>query len=241
MHRLHEMLIDGYAGHYAQVNATVNPRAAGSHYGRALDRMCGDLIARCPAGSEILDLGCGTGMLLYWLARQPGITAVGVDASVGQVQMARRFLPDLEIHLSDGLAFLRGQQRRFAGIFCTDVLEHLGSNDARIEWLEAAQAALQPGGFFFCRVPNAAHLLAAYGRYIDLTHDTIFTASSLFQLLEAAGLKRCRIVPIRAAHMTGRIRLACERLLHRVIFRICGNSLDQVVTGNICAVGFNGE
>lgn len=240
MNRLHDVLIDRYAEHYAQVNNTVDPGAAAPAYWKALDIMCGDLIAQSPAGSEILDLGCGTGVLLSWVARQPGILAVGVDASAGQVELARRFLPEVEIDCSDGLAYLRRQSDRFAGIFCTDVLEHLGGNEQRLEWLEAARRALRPGGFFFCRVPNAASLIAAHGRYIDLTHDTIFTVTSLFQLLDASGLSRCRVVPIRAGHWSGRIRLACEHLLHRIVFRVCGSAMEQVFTGNICAVGFRG-
>lgn len=118
--------------------------------------MYGDLIAQVPAGGEILDLGCGTGFLLSWLAGQPGIIPVGVDALPRQVALVRQFLPDLEIDSSDGLPYLRRNKGRFEGIFCTDVLEHVRGGELRLEWLEAAREALRPGGFFCCRVPNAA-------------------------------------------------------------------------------------
>jgi cyclopropane fatty-acyl-phospholipid synthase-like methyltransferase len=241
MSRLHDDLIANYAEQYARVNVSVDPATAPPRHWKALDLTHGDLIARLPAGSEILDLGCGTGYLLSWLGRHPGIVPVGVDASAGQAALARRFLPDLDIESSEGLDYLRRNAGRFKGIFCTDVLEHLPGDDLRLEWLDAAREALQPGGFFYCRVPNAANLLGARGRYMDLTHDKIFTETSLLQLLEAARFRSCRVVPIRAAHLSGRVRLAAEALLHKMIYRLCGNTLERVFTGNVCAVGFPSE
>jgi SAM-dependent methyltransferase len=200
--------------------------------------MYGPLLAPLPAGSHVLDLGSGTGVLLSWLAQQPSIIATGVDSSPGQVEAARRSLgaSSARVVLQDGLAFLRAHPATFAGIFCLDVLEHLPTLDLCLEWVEASRDALLPGGFFLGRVPNAANLTGTYGRYIDLTHHRAFTRPSLIQLLEAADLTEARVVPIRSGHATGRARLALEHALHRAVFLLCGNGLESVFTNNVCAL-----
>lgn len=238
MSRLRDILVRQYAEHYSRINESVDPRALTDRSMAMMSLMYGDIIASLPPGSRILDLGCGTGFLLNWLSRQPGITAIGVDGSATQVDIARRCLPEVEVVCEDGLEFLNRNQKTFSGIFCTDVLEHIYNEDNMLAFVESAREALLNGGFFFCRMPNAANLTATYSRYIDLTHERSFTSASILQLLEAAGLRDCRIVPIRMAHMSGRIRLVLERLIHRAIFRLCGHDLEKVFTSNVCAIGY---
>ncbi len=238
MSRLHDTLIEQYAEHYQRVNAYVISEMPPVKYFKGMQLMYGDLISQVPHNGKVLDLGCGTGFLLSWLAAQKNIVPVGIDSSGSQVEIARSRLPTLEIICDDGLHYLHQNPDTFAGIFCTDVLEHIPGEDLCLTWVEAAWAALRPGGFFFCRVPNAANLTGTYSRYIDLTHQRSFTSPSLLQLLQAGGLQNCRIVPIREGHYSGKIRLMAESVLHRVIFRICGRDLERVFTSNVCAVGF---
>jgi hypothetical protein len=119
-------------------------------------------------------------------------------------------------------------------MFCTDVLEHI-PEDALLEWVETARAALAPGGVFVCRVPNAANLTGSQARYIDLTHERCFTVQSLEQLLTAGGFARSRVLPIRTGHLTGRVRSAMEKLLHRAVYKVCGASANGVFTTNLVA------
>jgi SAM-dependent methyltransferase len=237
MSRLHDSLIEHYAEHYENVNVYTDPTALSRRDDRNMQLRYGAFIKDLPPGSRVLDLGCGTGFILYWLSQQPGIEPVGVDRSTSQVDFAREKLPNIEIVCDDGLHYLREHPETFAGIFCNDVLEHIPDDDL-LDWVEAAVAALQPGGFFFCRVPNAANITASHARYMDLTHERLFTSTSLRQLIELVGLHDCRIVPIRSAHLAGRIRLTLEHLLHRAIFRLVGSGLERVFTTNVCAVGF---
>ncbi|MEH1831610.1 MAG: methyltransferase domain-containing protein [Nostoc sp.] len=240
MSQLRELAIEQYAEHYARLNVSLDPHIlAGIKELKRMDLQYGSLIAILPQGSKILDLGCGTGYLLYWLSKYGNVIPVGVDSSISQVKLAQNYLPDTDITCEDGLQFLRTNSNSFSGIFCMDVLEHLPTLDACLELLEAIQQALLPGGFFVCRVPNAANLTGGYSRYIDLTHERAFTSLSLLQLLEIAELQNCQTIPIRAGHLSGRIRLALEGFLHKIVFRICGqNSAEKTFTYNICAVGF---
>lgn len=238
MSQLRDLMIEQYADHYARINSVANPTQIPLRTLKSMQLMYGDLITPLPAGSKVLDLGCGAGFLLYWLSQQPGIVPVGIDSSVTQVEVARSNLPDIEINCGDGIDYLQKHPNQFSGIFCTDVLEHIPDLDLCLKWVQAAQASLQPGGFFFCRVPNAANLTGCHARYMDLTHERSFTSSSLLQFLEVSGLQNCQIKPIRAAHLTGRLRLLVEKLLHKSIFLICGRGMEQVFTYDICAVGF---
>lgn len=237
MSQLRNVLIEQYADNYARLNGNIDPQSVKSRDFKTMQLMYGHLVESLPAGSKVLDLGCGTGFLLNWLDRQPGIVPVGVDASKSQVEVARRGLPGIKIDCQDGLSYLREHPNQFAGIFCTDLLEHIPGKDLCLEWLSAVLSALKSGGFLYCRVPNAANLTGCYSRYIDFTHEIAFTSNSLLQLLEASGFQDCQIEPIRAAHLSGRLRLLVEQLLHRTIFLICGQGRERVFTYNVCAVG----
>ncbi len=237
MNRLQEILIEQYDAHYAAVNVSTNAARIPDRYYAACDLMYGELLKNLPEGSLIADVGCGTGFLLSWLSKKPGIRAMGVDASASQVRIAQSQLPGVEITLSDGCAFLENSPERFQGIFCFDIIEHI-PEDRLLEWLETAYASLKRGGFFCCRVPNAANLTGHYSRYLDMTHQRCFTSASLLQLLHAAQFTDCRIIPIRSSQRTGQIRLLVEKWLHTVLFRICGRGRETVFTSNVCGIGF---
>jgi len=232
-----ETLIESYTAHYRRVNGGRIP-ALSTEAAGAMQLMYGPLLAPLPPGSRVLDVGCGTGVLLSWLAMQKDIVPIGIDTSHEQVEEARCHVPHVEIACSDGLSYLLGHPQCFGAIYCLDVLEHLSSVDLCLQWIRAARASLRRGGFFLCRMPNGANLTASYSRYMDLTHERCFTRPSILQLLEAGGLKDCRVIPYRAAHLTGRLRLLLETALHRFVFHLCGHGQETIFTNNIYAIGY---
>ena len=238
MSRLNRILVERYAEHYARVNPTITPVEVEKRHYRAMQRMYGELVALLPAGSRVLDLGCGTGILLQWLSNQPGIVATGVDSSLTQVRIAKQSLEGIVVSCEDGLDHLGKHPDTFAGIFCFDVLEHLKTEDLCLKWVEMSWSSIGSGGFFCCKVPNAASLTGSYSRYMDFTHRRLFTSTSLIQLLEAGGFRDNRLISIRAADLRGRLRLSMEALLHRIIFIICGHGFERSFSSNVCAVGF---
>lgn len=234
MSRLREKLVEQYAEHYARVNASIDPTSMNPRTFAMMQETFGPALKNVPQGGRVLDAGCGSGFLLYWLWRRGGVAAVGVDASPTQVAELKKHLPSVEVHCADGMAFMKGHPGEFDAIFCTDVLEHI-PEEALLDWVETARAALRPGGVFVCRVPNAANLTAAQARYIDLTHERCFTVESLGQLFSAGGFESFDVLPIRLGHFTGRVRLHAESILHRAVYLVCGDSGQRVFTTNIVA------
>jgi SAM-dependent methyltransferase len=78
-----------------------------------------------PAGSSVLEIGCGTGALLASLRPRRG---VGVDISPRMVEIAAAKFPSLEFLVADAEAFDLGET--FDRIIVPDVIEHLSDPGA---------------------------------------------------------------------------------------------------------------
>lgn len=241
--RLRAKLFELYDRHYQRALAggslanITDPTKIPRHHLRMWDLTYGHLIRNLPPGSEVLDLGCGTGLFLYWLKQYRNIVPVGVDTSPTMVSLAKMMHPDLVITCSPGLPFLRNNVGRFRGIFSLNVFEHLPDEEL-FDTAVACIEALTPGGFLCVECPNAANLAGGYFRYIDLTHVRSFTAFSLIQLLEAAGFAQCEAFEPRPARLVGHIRRFLERILHRCTFAICNNTSERVFSAAIACVGW---
>ena len=88
------------------------------YYYRWLARIVG---AEIPAGARVLDVGCGTGVLLDAVKPAHG---VGVDLSPAMVRLARQRFPRLHFRVADAEALEEGGA--FDWVMMVDVLEHLG-------------------------------------------------------------------------------------------------------------------
>jgi len=239
--RLRRQLYAQYDRHFRRVNPSLKKGTSAAPGSGESDRMLrhlyGRLLDAAPASAPLLDLGCGQGFLVDWLARR-GTDVVGVDNSAIQIEHARRRFPQRRFLKRDGLDFLSNHPATYGGIFCNDLVEHIAGEDALLHWLEAARCALLPGGFFCCRVPNAANLTGHYLRYNDLTHVRSFARASLQQLLEAAGFDGVDAWPVWNPSPLGRLRYGVEYLLHRAVFSICGRANETLFSKAICGVGY---
>jgi hypothetical protein len=79
----------------------------------------------------------------------------------------------------------------------TDILEHLKKDEA-IRIVSAVRKALNAGGAILIRTPNASSMIASTERWIDLTHELLYTEQSLRQLLRTCGFKNITIVDNQA-------------------------------------------
>jgi SAM-dependent methyltransferase len=173
---------------------------------------------------SVLEVGCGPGNFLEWaLARD--LSPVGIDLSAEQVEVARaRGLPAERAAAQD---YLPRHDSAFDLIVAQDVLEHL-TRDEAFAFLDAARAALRPGGSLFLTTPNAAAWRPGPVAYGDLTHETLFTPQTLDLALRLCGFGPARIAEVTPPPTTP-IRAA--RLVLWRILRLAPLALDLVEQG----------
>lgn len=240
MDRLHEKLVDNYGHFWARCRGAAGVTRRDSGVWSGWEASFGGLLDPIDPPGLVLDIGCGSGAFLEWLAHRQGkASCCGVDASSSQIARALEAHPDLVFHHRDGLDFLRAHPGRFAGIFCHHVLEHLPSEAILDDWLVAARSSLVPGGFFCCSSHNAANLTAMYTRYRDPTHRRLFTRDSLAFVLESSGFAGCRNVQLHETRWLRRLRDSAQWLFHKGFFLLCGQGHEQVFSPHITVVGFS--
>ena len=132
----------------------------------------------------ILDLACGPGNMLHLLKSAGYRKVTGVDRSLEQVDLARKF--GFEVHCADVFGFLAKRSADTDCIVAFDILEHL-DKDEMFSFLDACAKALKPGGSLIVQTPNAESPWGMSIRYTDITHEQAFDPSSLRHVLAVAG------------------------------------------------------
>lgn len=114
------------------------------------------------AGREpFLDLGCGGGMLMAAATEmKPGLTVMGIDASMTWLVVARKYVSDcggepiLAAAMGEALPLA---DESIPGIVSLDVIEHVDDPDV---YLAEINRVLQPGGQIALSTPNRFSLTA---------------------------------------------------------------------------------
>ena len=177
---------DEWDEHWANYGDPAEENPANSYRQQVLLQLLGPM----PAGSSLVDIGCGQGQLAIALKeRFPGVEICGIEESAEGVRRARaaaaaqgvdvRFLRrDLLVQLEEP------EHDRPAADFavCTEVLEHV---DDPVLLLRHASEYLAPGCRLALTVPGGPR--SAFDKHIG--HREHFSASRLRSILEAAGLE----------------------------------------------------
>lgn len=139
--------------------------------------------------SRILEIGCGNGPLLWFLAQNGYRNLRGVDGSQEQVDLARKNgVPGVEY--GEGLTVLRQAPSGSTDVICLfDVIEHLTRQEC-FDLLSEVHRVLSPNGLCIGHVPNAEGLFGSRIRYSDLSHEQAFTAISVRQMFRCLSFSR---------------------------------------------------
>ncbi|NFV80198.1 methyltransferase domain-containing protein [Magnetospirillum aberrantis] len=169
--------------------------------------------AQCLASHSFLELGCGTGAFLAYLAGKNVGRFHGIDhdpalAQVIPENVRERFTcRDVwETLADDGLG-------RFDRVVILDVLEHFSPEDAA-RLLTALRPRLEPQARVIVKVPNVSSPWALQWQFGDLTHRTAFNPLSLKQLAGFAGYDLAAVWPQRQG---SRRRMVTDALVHRFL------------------------
>jgi 2-polyprenyl-3-methyl-5-hydroxy-6-metoxy-1,4-benzoquinol methylase len=155
------------------------------------------LVRHMPANVDVLDVGCGSGLLGAEYRRR-GNTVWGIDSSgevrdVASARLDRFALADVTDR--DAVEQVLGDER-FDLVVFADVLEHLYDP---VDTLRFYRRFLRPGGHVHVSVPNigiwSARFALLAGRFqyaqtgtLDKTHIRFFTRANVRKLFAAAGL-----------------------------------------------------
>ena len=138
-----------------------------------------EIVARVPAGSRVLDVGCGEGLLLALLSDAGRVSsAVGFDSNPAAIRRARRMaeanglVPAIEFRNLgiDSTWLVEGGL--FDVVTMIDVMHHLPKAKRGNVWEQAA-AVLRPGGLMIYKDMARSPSWAALANRV---HDLIFYA-----------------------------------------------------------------
>ena len=147
---------------------------------------------------DFLDIGCGHGSLLYFLAEAGYTRTSGVDASPEQVMLAER-LGIRNICCAPALEFSRCLPDASLDVVTLfDILEHLERQEL-FDLLDEVSRILRPGGSCLAHVPCAEGIFAMRVLYADLTHVQAFTSVSAAQIFKLAGFSQVECFEERPA------------------------------------------
>jgi len=112
-----------------------------------VERAMLDLFAEMTSavGTDVADVGCGTGRLLPYLAGR-GLAPRGVDLSPGMVEVARREHPGYPYEVADLRKLLPFGDASLAGVVCWFSLIYLAP-DARTAAFAELARVVKPGGY----------------------------------------------------------------------------------------------
>lgn len=143
---------------------------------------------------KVLDVGCGTGLLVRYLNANH-FDAIGCDSSPQGIKIARKNNGRVKIILAKASS-LPFKDNSFDLITSVSIIEHLPQKDA-LKFILECKRILNKNGFIFLITPNfATPLRVLAGRkwfaYLDPTHINFYTPKTLSKLLVTNGFKNPR-------------------------------------------------
>ncbi|MBU2668955.1 class I SAM-dependent methyltransferase [Actinoplanes bogorensis] len=174
----HDVLAPFYAEHLAGLLESMPIERA------VLDLFC-ELTLAAGLGTEVADVGCGTGRLEPYLAGR-GVRPRGVDLSPGMVEVARRDNPGFPYEVADlrDLPFADGS---LAGVVCWYSLIFLPPSSRETAFAELARV-VRPGGYLVTAYKNGDGSLWRGGRTVGVEFDAYWlSAAEMEERFTAAG------------------------------------------------------
>jgi len=184
-----------------------------------------------PRGASVIDIGCGSGLLVDRLARI-GYQATGLDWSKAAVEFAKAhyqgkyLLANVEQGLDIG--------RKFNCVMASHILEHLENPH---KFLEAVKGIMEPDGYLVIAVPNLdwwnqKSIYRSVSTLFDPEHVVGYSPRGVGTLLDANGY---RVVKTTTKTHRLMILTTVGISLYQKLFKDKGN--ESVKSGYVKATG----
>jgi SAM-dependent methyltransferase len=161
---------------------------------------------------KILDIGCGMGFFLMALRKNGYQQALGIDSDRSQIASCEA--KNLSVTYSpDTIEYLGDHTESFDLITAFDVIEHVPPAE-QIRFIRSIHQALKHSGKCLLTTPNATSFLAAHNRYVDYTHQSLFTTVSIDFILFNGGFRKIEVRPFEYV----RFNKGIKSLLHKILF-----------------------
>jgi 2-polyprenyl-3-methyl-5-hydroxy-6-metoxy-1,4-benzoquinol methylase len=151
------------------------------------------LLAHVPAGTRVLDVGCGEGGFAAALARAEA-EVVGIDVAAEPLRRARLRHPQLDLRQVQAEGAWPLQDASFDAVWAGEVIEHVADTAG---WLSELRRVLRSGGELLLSTPDHGRLQmlrwALAPRAFDAhfnpraDHLRFYTRRTLTELLEDFG------------------------------------------------------
>jgi 2-polyprenyl-3-methyl-5-hydroxy-6-metoxy-1,4-benzoquinol methylase len=144
------------------------------------------VLSRLAKDEPVLELGCGPGYILEFLASRGFQNVQGIDVSREQVNVAKS--RGLRASVADVFQFLRSQKKQYSAIIAIDFIEHFTKKEL-LSLFPLIHSALRKDGMLLLQTPNGQGLFPGQVIHGDMTHMTIFAQDSLEHILTLAGFR----------------------------------------------------
>lgn len=139
---------------------------------------------------NVLDLGCGRGEFLELMTKH-GIDATGVDLYGKAIDYCKGL--GLRAECTDCIQYL-GAQEKVGGIFASQLIEHLATEDM-VQLLRLAYQKLEDGAYLILETPNPMCLsIFTHAFYIDPSHNKPVHPLTVKYILERAGYREVNLI-----------------------------------------------
>lgn len=122
--------------------------------------------------STVLDLGCGSGWLSIYLARD-GFKVTGIDLATHAIELAAQWAKQEDLHDTDfqaaDISDVKFEQGKFDAVVANSIFEHL-TYDLAVQAMAKLQTVIKPGGLFFGCFDKVGSGPGEYYKLDDGTH-----------------------------------------------------------------------
>jgi 2-polyprenyl-3-methyl-5-hydroxy-6-metoxy-1,4-benzoquinol methylase len=200
----------------------------------------GEIISNLSNNNEVLEVGPGMGEMVSYLNKLGIFNIDVVDNDQGILKLIENKFKIRNVYLASNILKISKKLKIYDFIVLIQVLEHLPL-EKQPEILQTLYSHLKRGGDLIIVVPNANNPLGLAERYGDLQHTVSYTEQSLKDLIDRAGIKRCKLeisgFRIPPYDIVNLIRIVFQKLLHLLLLLVMivnGGTFFKTMTPNIC-------